>query len=75
MAHIAGRGALDIETLGWEAAGALLDAGVVADEGDLFVLDSAALRRVALFVLSTDSKVKGRVRSACLLYTSDAADE
>ena len=62
--HVASRGAFDIEALGWEAANALLTAGVVQDEGDLFALDEPALRRVPLFVLSTDSKVKGRARSA-----------
>ena len=62
--HVASRGALDIEALGWEAASALLEAGVVQDEGDLFALDEQTLCRVPLFVLSTDSKVKGRVRTA-----------
>jgi DNA ligase (NAD+) len=47
--HVASRGALDIEAMGWEAAQALLDAGVVHDEGDLFALDEPALRRVPLF--------------------------
>ncbi|HXV93540.1 MAG TPA: NAD-dependent DNA ligase LigA, partial [Pseudonocardia sp.] len=36
--HVAGRGAFDIEALGYEAAVALLEAGVVTDEGDLFSL-------------------------------------
>lgn len=36
--HLAGRGGLDIEGLGYEAATALLDAGIIADEGDLFTL-------------------------------------
>jgi DNA ligase (NAD+) len=47
--HVAGRGAFDIEVLGYEAAIALLDAQVIADEGDLFSLDASALRSVALF--------------------------
>ncbi len=47
--HVAGRGAFDIEVLGYEAATALLEAGVVADEGDVFALDEAALLRVPLF--------------------------
>ncbi|MGL5859470.1 MAG: NAD-dependent DNA ligase LigA [Angustibacter sp.] len=47
--HIASRGALDIEAMGWEAAAALLDAAVVVDEGDLFALDRDALLRVPLF--------------------------
>src|SRR5256886_51394 len=33
--HLAGRGAFDIEVLGWEAVAALLDCGLVADEGDV----------------------------------------
>jgi DNA ligase (NAD+) len=46
--HVAGRGAFDIEVLGYEAAVALLDAKVIHDEGDLFGLDEAALRIVPL---------------------------
>lgn len=62
--HVGSRGALDIESLGWEAAGALLEAGVVHDEGDLFDLDAEQLRRVPLFTLSRDSKVDGVQRQA-----------
>ncbi len=47
--HLAGRGAFDIEGLGYEAATALLAAGVITDEGDVFALDQAALLRVPLF--------------------------
>jgi DNA ligase (NAD+) len=47
--HVAGRGAFDIEVLGFEAATALLDAGVIQDEGDLFGLDEPALLKVPLF--------------------------
>ena len=47
--HVAGRGAFDIEGLGYEAAVALLDAGVIANEGDVFDLDEDALRRTPLF--------------------------
>ncbi|WP_156744604.1 NAD-dependent DNA ligase LigA [Mycobacterium sp. E740] len=47
--HVAGRGAFDIEGLGYEAATALLAAGVIADEGDLFTLGSADLLRTELF--------------------------
>ncbi len=35
---LASRGAFDIEALGWEGANALLEANVLADEGDLFDL-------------------------------------
>jgi len=47
--HVAGRGALDIEGLGYEAATALLKAGVIADEGDLFALTEDELLRTDLF--------------------------
>jgi DNA ligase (NAD+) len=47
--HLAGRGAFDIEGLGYEAAIALLAAEVITDEGDIFALDEDALLRVPLF--------------------------
>jgi len=47
--HVAGRGAFDIEGLGYEAAVALLDAGVILNEGDVFDLDEAGLLATDLF--------------------------
>jgi DNA ligase (NAD+) len=47
--HMAGRGAFDIEGLGYEAATALLTSGVVHDEGDVFGLTEADLLQVELF--------------------------
>ncbi|MGZ4632081.1 MAG: NAD-dependent DNA ligase LigA [Actinomycetes bacterium] len=47
--HLAGRGAFDIDVLGYEAATGLLQAGVVQDEGDVFDLDEEALGRVEMF--------------------------
>ncbi|MBX7430662.1 NAD-dependent DNA ligase LigA [Mycobacterium sp. Y57] len=47
--HVAGRGAFDIEGLGYEAAAALLAAGVISDEGDLFGLTAEDLLRTDLF--------------------------
>jgi len=47
--HVAGRGAFDIEGLGYEAAVALLESGAITDEGDVFDLDAGALRRTPLF--------------------------
>jgi DNA ligase (NAD+) len=49
--HVAGRGAFDIDVLGFEAAVGLLQAGVVQDEGDIFDLDEESLGRVELFTL------------------------
>jgi DNA ligase (NAD+) len=51
--HLAGRGALDIEVLGYEAAGALLDSGLVTDEGDLFALTAESLATVPFFTLKS----------------------
>ncbi|WFF03274.1 NAD-dependent DNA ligase LigA [Micromonospora sp. WMMD964] len=48
--HLAGRGAFDIEVLGYKGAAALLDAEVIADEGDLFQLDAEQLSRSPFFV-------------------------
>ncbi|SPM37693.1 NAD-dependent DNA ligase, partial [Mycobacterium rhizamassiliense] len=47
--HVAGRGAFDIEALGYEAAIALLGAGVISDEGDLFSITEDDLLRTELF--------------------------
>jgi DNA ligase (NAD+) len=47
--HVAGRGAFDIEGLGYEAGIALLQAGVITDEGDLFTLTADDLLRTDLF--------------------------
>jgi DNA ligase (NAD+) len=47
--HVAGRGAFDIEGLGYEAAISLLQAGVITDEGDLFGLTEDDLLRTELF--------------------------
>ncbi len=67
--HVAGRGAFDIEGLGSEAALALLDAGVIEDEGDVFDLDESKLLRTDLFTRAAkkteaDRAVDGRVLSA-----------
>src|SRR5215475_3706800 len=49
--HLAGRGAFDIEVLGYEAASALLDGGLVSDEGDLFALTAEQLATCAFFMV------------------------
>ena len=49
--HVAGRGALDIEVLGYETVTALLDCGLVADEGDLFALTPEKLAACPFFVV------------------------
>jgi DNA ligase (NAD+) len=47
--HVASRSALDIENLGYQSASALLEAGLLIDEGDLFGLTEEALLRAPLF--------------------------
>ena len=47
--HLAGRGGLDIEGLGYEAATALLGAQIIDDEGDLFTLTDDDLLRCEFF--------------------------
>ncbi|MBU6245261.1 MAG: NAD-dependent DNA ligase LigA [Actinomycetales bacterium] len=49
IAHVASRSALDIEGLGDKAARALLEEGVVGDEGDLFLLTEQDLLRTSFF--------------------------
>ena len=47
--HVAGRGAFDIEVLGYEAATSLLEAKAIDDEGDLFSLTEDDLLKTTLF--------------------------
>ncbi|WP_016883113.1 MULTISPECIES: NAD-dependent DNA ligase LigA [unclassified Rhodococcus (in: high G+C Gram-positive bacteria)] len=47
--HVAGRGAFDIEVLGYEAATSLLEAKAIGDEGDLFSLTEDDLLKTSLF--------------------------
>jgi DNA ligase (NAD+) len=48
--HLGSRDGLDVEILGEKATAALLDSGVIADEGDLFTLDERRLAEVPFFV-------------------------
>lgn len=49
LAHVGSRGAMDIEGLGDKSAAALLDCGLVQDEGDLFALTEQDLLRCPFF--------------------------
>jgi DNA ligase (NAD+) len=62
--HVAGRGAFDIEGLGSEAAHALLQAGVITDEGDVFRLDEEKLKRTDLFTRAPKKGEEGPQLSA-----------
>ena len=58
--HLASRQGLDIEVLGWKAAQALLEAGLVTDEGDLFALTDDDLIRSPFFTKEGQGADKGR---------------
>src|SRR3954470_7346373 len=62
--HVAGRGAFDIEGLGYEAAAALLDAEVIENEGDVFGLDAAMLLQAPLFTRAPKKGEEGPQLSA-----------
>jgi DNA ligase (NAD+) len=68
--HIGARDVLDIDVLGYEAASALLECGLVHDEGDLFLLDAAALSRCSFFTRKDGSLSANSER---LLAALDAA--
>ncbi|WP_183320822.1 NAD-dependent DNA ligase LigA [Flexivirga oryzae] len=67
---LAGRGAFDIEALGWEGAVALLESGVLTDESTLFGLTRERLITVPLYTRAAkktdpeDVVVDGKVLSA-----------
>jgi DNA ligase (NAD+) len=61
---VAGRSAFDIEGLGYEAATALLDAGVITNEGDVFDLDADKLRATELFTRAPKKGEEGPQLSA-----------
>jgi DNA ligase (NAD+) len=62
--HVAGRGAFDIEGLGYEAAAALLEAGAIDNEGDLFDLGVAKLLTAPLFTRAAKKGEEGPQVSA-----------
>ncbi|MFP5252954.1 MAG: NAD-dependent DNA ligase LigA [Actinomycetes bacterium] len=65
---LASRSAFDIEALGWEGAIALLEAGVVTDEGDLFDLTEADILRVPLYTRAAKkTDPEGAVRDGRVL--------
>lgn len=62
--HVAGRGAFDIEGLGYEAAVALLDAEAIGNEGDVFDLDLDRVLRAPLFTRAPKKGEEGPQLSA-----------
>ncbi|SDW75777.1 DNA ligase (NAD+) [Saccharopolyspora shandongensis] len=70
--YLASRKVLDIDALGYEAAGALLTAGVIEDEGDIFDLDEPKLLKTPLF---TTKEGNLSANGAKLLLNLDTAKE
>jgi DNA ligase (NAD+) len=68
--HLASRAALDIEVLGYESIVALLDAGLVGDEGDLFSLTADRLATCPFFVNKAGTL---KVNAGLLLANLDEA--
>ena len=70
LSSLAGRGAFDIEVLGWEGAVALLDSHVLEDESTLFRLTREDLVKVPIFTRAAkksdppEEVVDGKVLSA-----------
>jgi DNA ligase (NAD+) len=75
--HVGSRGALDIEGLGFKSAAALLDCGLVRDEGDLFALTAEDLRRCTFFTRggATGEKAELNVAAEELLSQLDEAKQ
>jgi DNA ligase (NAD+) len=67
--HLAGRGAFDIEVLGYEAAAALLDSKLIVDEGDLFSLDADQLALLPFF-----TKQDGELKANAVKLIENLAD-
>ena len=67
---LAGRGAFDIEALGWEGSIALLESGVIDDESTLFGLGEKDISRVPIYTRAAkktdppEDVIDGRVLSA-----------
>ena len=62
--HLASRAALDIESLGYQSAAALLETGLLIDEGDLFNLTEEALLRAPFFT-TTNGRLTANGTSCC----------
>ncbi len=76
LAHVASRSALDVEGLGDKAARALLETGVLADEGDLFLITAQDLQRSAFFTRAAtdaDSGAELTENAKTMLAQLDAA--
>lgn len=71
--HVASRGAMDIEGLGFKAAEALLDGRVIADEADIFSLTADDLLKSEFFTRKDGSGIALNVGAEKLLAELEAA--
>ena len=74
--HVASHNALDIEGLGYKAAVALLDCGIVANVGDLFLVDADDLLACEFFTRDPGKGESGRQlgeNAKVMLANMDAA--
>jgi len=71
--HVAGRGAFDVEGLGYKAAIALLECELVHDEGDLFALAAEDLLRCPFFTRSSGEGAALSVNAELLLNQLELA--
>ncbi len=71
--HVGSRGAMEIEGLGFKAANALLDCGLIHDEGDIFALTADGLRRCDFFTRAGAEGRELHANAEALLQQLDAA--
>jgi DNA ligase (NAD+) len=64
IVHFASRGAMDIEHLGERTAGELLDRGLIADVGDIFSLDTAAIGQLPNFKERATANLESAIAAA-----------
>ena len=70
--HVASRDALDIEVLGYQSGQALLDAGLLVDEGDLFSLNEEELKKTDFFTTKSGALSANGAKLLANLETAKA---
>jgi len=77
LGHWAGRGALDIEGLGYEIIGRLIETGLVSDVADFYALDAETLAALYMGRVKQDGSpvVLGPVMAAKLMANVEASKD
>lgn len=73
LTYLGSRSGLDIDALGWKAAGALIESATFLDEGDVFGLTEVQLAGIPFFTLKTTSVLTENARK--LLQSLEKAKE